>query len=316
MRLAAYAERARLLAALRAHFADTGAVEVVTPILSSAGNTDPNIESFETSYVGPASGGAGQRWLRTSPEFALKRLLAAGIGDCFEIGPVFRNGEYGRRHNPEFTMLEWYRVGIGLDQLMDEVEALVRRVAQAFGRTLGAVQRIHYRTLFVASGLDPWLASDQEVFARARACGIDPEGLSRDDALDVIRTHQIEPTFANDTARFVYHFPPAQAALARVERVGGVHVAQRFELFLGSLEIANGYDELRDCAEQRRRFEHDLSVRLTRARALPLLDERLLASLPMLPSCCGVAMGVDRLHQFLAGSEELAAVAPLRFDVA
>jgi lysyl-tRNA synthetase class 2 len=317
MRLAAFAERARMLRAVREHFAASGALEVATPILSAAGNSDPNIESFVTSYDGPKSAGVSLRYLRTSPEFPLKRLLAAGIGDCFEVGAVFRNGEFGRRHNPEFTMLEWYRVGADLDALMADVEALVAAVCREFSVPLGAFERISYRDLFrQALDIDPWSASDEALSAAAAGCDIDPAGLTRDDCLDVLRSHRIEPAFAPDAARFVYHFPPGQAALARVERVDGMAVAQRFELFLGSFEIANGYDELADADEQRQRFLTDLARRRDRGLPVPALDERLLAALPAMPACSGVALGVDRLHQWLIGADDLSSVAPLRFDLA
>lgn len=313
--MAAYAERARLFAEVRAYFAATGALEVATPILSAAGNTDPNIESFSTQYVGREAGNA-TRWLRTSPEFALKRLLAQGLGDCYELGPVFRNGEFGRRHNPEFTMLEWYRVGADLGALMDDVEALVRRIAGAFNKPMASIERTSYRKLFATVGIDPWRDSDEALLAAAARCGIAAAGLSRDDALDVIRSHRIEPEFDPAGARFVYHFPPGQAALARIERADNCNVALRFELYLGSLEIANGYDELRDSDEQRQRFARDLQLRSERGLSAPACDERLLAALPNMPPCSGVALGIDRLHQWLIGSRDLADVAPLRFDLA
>ncbi len=309
-------ERAQIESLVRNYFRERAVLEVTTPVLSRAGNTDVNIESFRAHYTGPASGGAATRWMRTSPEFALKRLLAAGSGDVFELGPVFRNGEYGPRHNPEFTMLEWYRVGFDHHQLMDEVAELVTLIAGAFGRMLAAVPRISFRDFYREHlGFDPFTASVTELAAPLTAFAIAGDGLNRDDWLDLLRTHCIEPVLPADGAFLVYDFPASQAALARV-RDGDPPVAERFELYLGRFELANGYHELTDAADQRARFERDLAIRTQRGSALPALDENLLQVLPAMPACAGVALGVERLHQWLVGAENLDAVMTLRFDQA
>jgi len=305
-------QRARLLGGIRQFFAEHEVLEVCTPILSQAGNSDPNIDSFSTSYHGPTSGGPAQRWLRTSPEFFHKRLLAGGSGDIFEIAAVFRDGECGTRHNPEFTLLEWYRVGFDQHRLMDEVEALLQFAAALFDRPCSICQRLSYQQLFQTyAGIDALSASMAELRALLKDYSIELSGLGRDDLLDLIRTHLIEPQL-HDQNLLVYDFPASQAALARISVVDA-RVAERFELYLGPREIANGYHELLDADEQRRRFEADLAMRRARGSVLPALDENLLAALPQMPPCAGVAMGVDRLLQWLIGAERIDAVLAFPF---
>ena len=305
--------RAELYALLRRFFAERGVLEVETPVLSSAGNTDPNIESFALRFDGPRTAGEATRWLRTSPEFPLKRLLAAGVGDCYELGRVFRNGEAGKRHNPEFTMLEWYRVGMDHHQLMDEVSELLKSALTLAGRR-ATVRDTSFRQLYQDKfGFDPLLAPEEELRSPLQVYGIDPTGLTRDDWLDLLMTHLIQPTIPNNRILLVYDYPASQCALARL-RAGDPPVAERFEVFLGPLEIANGYHELNDAGEQRRRFEADLARRRDRNAVAPPVDERLLAGLPKLPACAGVAMGVDRLLMALMGTEKISDVLAFPFD--
>jgi lysyl-tRNA synthetase class 2 len=305
--------RARLNALIRKFFAERGVLEVETPMLSSAGNTDVNIESFAVDFRGPTAAGPAKRWLRTSPEFALKRLLAAGVGNCYELGRVFRNGEAGRLHNPEFTMLEWYRIGWSHHQLMDECAELVRDAMRLAGRSV-SVRESSYRQLYHDSlGLDPLTASEAELRAPLAVFDINAEGLTRDDWLDLLMTHMIQPTIPGNRVLMVYDYPKSQAALARV-RQGDVPVAERFEVYLGPIELANGYRELNDAEEQRERFERDLSRRRKLGAALPPVDERLLAALPALPDCSGVALGVDRLLLAMLGSERLPEALAIPFD--
>ncbi len=306
-------ERARIEATIRGFFAARAVLEVQTPVLSAAGNTDPNIESFVTRYGGRGEGPA-ERWLRTSPEYFHKRLLAAGSGDIWEIGPVFRNGETGRRHNPEFTLLEWYRVGWDHCRLMDEVEALLRALAAVFDCSLGVIERVDYRTLYLRhTGLDPFSASDPELEQRLSSWFSDFRGLSRADLLDLVRTHLIEPALDPSAALFVHDFPAEQAALARI-RPGDPPLAERFELYLGSMELANGYHELGDAIEQRARFDGDLGVRRERGSVMPPIDENLLSALPDMPACAGVALGIDRLHQWLVQAVSISEVLVFPFD--
>jgi lysyl-tRNA synthetase class 2 len=303
--------RARLYTLVRAFFAERGVLEVETPVLSAAGNTDPHIESFGTTFGGHVDAGARERWLRTSPEFPLKRLLAAGLGDCYELGRVFRNGEAGGRHNPEFTMLEWYRVGWDHRRLMDETVALVREALALVGRR-AEVRVTSYRELFLDGlGLDP-LRADTGTLAAPLRGSIDPEGLTRDDWLDLLLTHRLQPAFPRDRITVIHDYPATQCALARI-RHDDPPVAERFELYLGPHELANGYHELNDAAEQRARFERDNARRRARGLREVPVDERLLAVLDALPDCAGVALGVERLLMCLAGTDAIADVLAFPF---
>ncbi|WP_147652369.1 EF-P lysine aminoacylase EpmA [Vulcaniibacterium gelatinicum] len=304
--------RARLYALVRGFFAERGVLEVETPVLSRAGNTDPNIASFSLEFSGRTDGAPRTRWLRTSPEYPLKRLLAAGVGDCYELGRVFRDGEAGGRHNPEFTMLEWYRVGWDHRRLMDEAAELVQRALALVGRRAARTDT-SFRALYRERlGLDPFTADEAALRAALGEVRIAPEGLTRDDWLDLLMTHRLQPSFPSDQLLVVYDYPASQCALARI-RPDDPPVAERFELYLGPLELANGYHELADAAEQRARFERDRAVRAQRGQPVPPLDEALLAALAHgLPGCAGVALGVDRLLMAMLGTDRIADV--LAFD--
>jgi lysyl-tRNA synthetase class 2 len=297
--------RAELYAAIRAFFSARGVLEVETPMLSAAGNTDPNIESFVTEFHGHVDAGARQRWLRTSPEFPLKRLLAEGVGDCYELGRVFRNGEAGRTHNPEFTMLEWYRVGSDHRALADEVLDLV---ATAMGLVGRAVERrtTTYREWFRDTlAVDPFLASESELRNALGDVRIDGDGLGRDDWLDLLITHRLQPALPANLALIVHDFPASQCALARIVVRDDVAVAERFECYLGGRELANGYHELNDAAEQSRRFDADVAKRRARGQREVAIDRLLIAALPRLPDCAGVALGIERLLQTMLDSDDL-----------
>ncbi|MGH8080706.1 MAG: EF-P lysine aminoacylase EpmA [Lysobacter sp.] len=306
--------RARVYAAIRGYFAERGVVEVETPSMSLAGNTDPNIASFSLQFSGRTDGAPRTRWLRTSPEFPLKRLLAAGFGDCYELGRVFRDGEAGGRHNPEFTMLEWYRIGWDHRRLIGETADLVRTALALVGRD-ARVREIAYRDLyFERLGLDP-LSADEATLRAALGEGlIDPAGLGRDDWLDLLMTHRLQPRFDRDELLAVHDYPASQCALARLrEQADGVRVAERFEMYLGALELANGYHELADASEQGARFDRDREVRTQRGEAAPPRDETLLAALAAgFPDCAGVALGMDRLLMALLDTDRIADV--LAFD--
>ncbi len=311
--IAALRQRAALNALIRRFFAERDVLEVETPILSAAGNTEPNIDSFHTRFSGHVDAGTAQRWLRTSPEYPLKRLLAAGVGDCYELGRVFRNGEAGGRHNPEFTMLEWYRVGWDHHRLIEETAALVR-AALALVQRDARLEVLDYRSLYRKHvGLDPFEATDAELQVPLADVRIEPKGLTRDDWLDLLMTHCIQPHFSDDCMTVVHDWPATQAALARV-RPGTPPLAERFELYLGAVELANGYHELSDATEQRARFARDHALRSARGAVLPPLDERLIEALPSLPDCAGVAVGVDRLLMAMNRTGRIADV--LAFDFA
>lgn len=297
--------RAELLARIRAFFAARRVLEVETPALSAAAITEPNLASFSTVYTGPGSRYGQMLYLHTSPEFPMKRLLAAGSGCIYQIARVFRDGEAGRRHNPEFTLLEWYRVGFDHHRLMDEVAELA--TALLAGRlALAAPERLSYCELFQHHlDLNPHQASVVELAACAGARGVPiPPGMPADEAnpwLDLLLTHCIEPRLGAGRLTFVHDYPASQAALARL-RPGAPPIGERFELYLNGVELANGFHELGDAGEQRRRFEAENAAR--RALGLPVMpvDENLLAALEAgLPDCAGVALGFDRLVMLAAG---------------
>ncbi|PIQ38025.1 MAG: EF-P lysine aminoacylase GenX [Lysobacterales bacterium CG17_big_fil_post_rev_8_21_14_2_50_64_11] len=302
--LAALKQRAGLYAMIRRFFSERAVIEVETPVLSRAGNPDPNIQSL-TLTVNLPQMPSGRRWLRTSPEFALKRLVAAGLGDCFEMGRVFRDGEAGRRHNPEFTLLEWYRVGWDHRRLMEETADLVQAAMALSGRRT-SVREISFRDLYRSTlGIDPFTDSDHALRAPLAVYAIDATGLGRDDWLDLLMTHLIQPALPSNRVLLVYDYPPSQCALARI-RPDSPPVAERFELYLGPLEIANGYHELINPAEQRERFTANADVRQRRGERPIPIDQAFIAALDAgLPACAGVAVGVDRLLMAMLGTDNI-----------
>lgn len=311
-KLAVLRRRAQLLAEVRAFFAGRGVWEVETPALSNAGNTDPNLISLWVSADPPGSKPGPRYYLHTSPEYPMKRLLAAGSGSIYQIARVFRADEAGRLHNPEFTLLEWYRPGFDQHQLMDEVAALVGPVLQD-RLPLQAPERVSYAEVFQRGlGLDPHRATVAELAACATTQGLrPPAGMPADDNgpwLDLLLSHCLQPQLGTERLTFIYDYPAAQAALACV-RPGDPPLAERFELYVNGIELANGFHELADASEQRRRFEHDNQVRIARGLSPLPLDERLLAALAAgLPDCSGVALGVDRLLLLAVGGKWLAEV--------
>ena len=301
---------------VREFFHARDVLEVETPAMSLAGNTEPNIAPFSLEFSGRTDGAPRTRWLRTSPEYALKRLLAAGIGDCYELGRVFRDGEAGGRHNPEFTMLEWYRVGWDHLRLIDETAELVRAALSLLGRE-ASLRVVRYRELYRDRlGIDPFTSGDDALRAALGDVAIDPAGLTRDDWLDLLMTHRLQPAFAHDELLAIVDYPASQCALAKLRDDGDGHpVAERFELYLGPIELANGYHELLDAAEQGARFSRDGELRRARNDSLPPVDARLLAALEAgLPACAGVALGMDRLLMAMLETPRIADV--LAFDFA
>lgn len=301
--------RARLYRHVRHFFDMRDVLEVETPILSQGGNTDPNIDSLKLQY-----GSSGTRWLRTSPEYPLKRLLAAGVGDCYELGKVFRAGEQGRKHNPEFTMLEWYRIGWDYHRLIDEVVELLLSAAKLAGKT-PAIAKQSYRELFLRyAGLDPLACDEAQLLQLLGPYRIVSDGLDRDDYLNLALTHHIEPQLQVDRILAVYDYPASQAALAKTR--DGL-VAERFEVYWGRLELANGYQELTDAREQAARFAADLRKRQARGKELPAIDEGFLRALgDGLPECTGVALGMDRLLMILLDAGSLEEMLPFPFALA
>lgn len=306
--------RAQLLARIRTFFAERDVLEVETPLLSHAGLPTPQLESFTVHPVSRPEASAG--YLHTSPEFPMKRLLAAGSGSIYQICRVFRADERGRRHNPEFTLLEWYRVGFDAPALMAELEALLKSL---FDDTCpaGGIQRLSYREAFLqyagVDGLDAAVEPLRRILVEHLIPV--PDDMPVDDPdpwRDLVLTQVIEPRLP--PAVFLYDYPASQAALARI-RPGPSPVAERFELYLDGVEIANGFHELTDADEQRRRFEAGNAARVARGLAPVPLDEALLAALAYgLPDCAGVAVGLDRLLMYAAGVDSIDAVLAFPWD--
>ena len=302
-------QRAEILAAIRAFFVERGVWEVETSILSGSANPEAGICSISANRAGSAE--EPRRWLHTSPEFAMKRLLAAGSGAIFQIARVFRGGESGRWHNPEFTMLEWYRPGFDTSALMAEVTALVDRI-------LGPrpCRRLSCREAFMQSvALDPFDATDAALQQACLAAGFAPTAarLSRRQALDYLTSSQVAPMLAGERC-FIYDFPLTQASYARIKQ-GTPPLADRFELYVDGVEIANGYQELTDAEQQRRRFEDERRLRSENGLEVGPIDTRLLAALAHgLPLCAGVAVGIDRLLMLARGAGDISEVIAFAAD--
>jgi lysyl-tRNA synthetase class 2 len=303
---AALARRAEMLQTTRAFFRDRNVLEVETPILSAAAVSDPHIESLATQVAGLP----GLEFLCPSPEYAMKRLLAAGSGDIYQICKVFRDAERGRWHNPEFTMIEWYRVGVDDAALMDEVETLVRALL-APARSLGPAEHLSYAAALERhAGVDAFSSGDHELEQAALRHGIDCDAkLDRDAKLDLLMGLIVGPLLGRDGPCFICDYPASQAALARLRppASGLAAVAARFELYLDGLELANGFHELADPTELRARFDQDLKIRHARGQVRRPLDENFLAALEGgMPDCAGVALGFDRLVAIALGADRLA----------
>ncbi len=289
-------ERARLVQRLRDFFTGRGFWEAETPLLGHAGATDLHIESMMTRCVADPA----PLYLQTSPEYAMKRLLAAGSGPIFQICKAFRDEPPGRMHNPEFTLLEWYRPDTDHHALMDETDALIGDVLG-----LAAARRLRYGDVFSEfAGLDPFTVPTAVL--REHACALHVRrsvatDLDRDACLGLIMSRCVQPALPRE-AVLIFDYPASQAALARV-RASDPPVAERFELFVDGVELANGYHELTDPVEQRERFERDRTARRTRGLHVPDIDEALLGALASgMPESAGVALGVDRLVLLAAGA--------------
>jgi elongation factor P--(R)-beta-lysine ligase len=307
-------ERAAMLARARAYFSAERILEVQTPLLSAFAPSDPHIESIA------ARAAHGETlYLHTSPEYPMKRLLAAGVGDCYQICPVFRDGEFGRQHNPEFTMIEWYRLGFDVGKMLKDVDGALRATMGA-NRSLPPTRRISYRdAILAACGLDCRTAKAGEVEAVLTARGVAPVATAdrgRDTWLDLLMATVVGPSLGGDGPVFICDYPASQATLARLrDNDDGWQVAERFELYLGGIELANGFHELADPLEQRRRFDHDLERRRQRGQHVAPLDERFLAALAHgLPDCAGVALGFDRLVMVALGLSSIAEAMPFSAD--
>ena len=292
-------QRAAALALTREFFRERNVLEVETPAMINAPVSDVNIGSVRVEMPGRETSAL---FLHTSPEYAMKRLLAAGSGDIFQLCHVFRGAERGRQHNPEFTMLEWYRIGFTLERLMDEVATLVQRL---LGRKL-PVERVSYRgALRQHAGFDPLDAGDEVLRRAAQSLGLDAgraRDCGRDELLDLIVGAQVGPALGAGGLTFMQGYPASQAALARLDP-DDPRLALRFELYHHGVELANGYHELSNAAEQRMRFSADHQARKTRGLPAFSLDQHLLAALDAgLPDCAGVALGFDRVLMLAIGA--------------
>jgi len=294
--------RDRLLRTVREYFHRSDAMEVTTPTLGRTGVTDPHLQNLTTVS-------AQERWfLQTSPEYAMKRLLAQHAHAMFQICQAYRGGESGLRHNPEFTMLEWYRPGFSLTDLMSDIESLLTTLFDALNGESVVFSRIPYAQCFAQHlGADPHSISDADLQRLARThcdcqhIGEHWDSGSRADYLDVLFSTKVEPQLPSYA--LVYDYPVCQAALAKLDLKGSV--AQRFEVFLNGVEIANGYDELRDAKELRDRFKANNLLREERGLEFIPIDERLLMALPSMPECSGIALGLDRLLMLVLGKTSL-----------
>jgi lysyl-tRNA synthetase class 2 len=284
--------RARILSKIRAFFSDRDLLEVETPSLSQYGVTDAHIQAFSTQFD---NRDRTNYYLQTSPEYAMKRLLAAGSGSIFQISKAFRNGECGHQHNPEFTMLEWYRIDFTHHQLMQEVSDIIEL-------TLGMppAKHLSYKDAFLKhAGINPHSASAQDLLDvlphHNITLSFDGNNIDKDTALHLVMSHLIEPQLGADTPEFIYDFPASQAALAQI-RQDTPPVAERFELYIDGIELANGFHELTDPVEQQQRFERDQHYRQSQGYSSMDIDHRFIQALQHgLPKCSGVALGIDRL---------------------
>lgn len=288
--------RAAVLHKIREFFRERHVLEVETPLLCATTATDPYIDSFYLEKT--------NKYLQTSPEFAMKRLLAAGSGAIYQICKAFRNDEVGRYHNPEFSMLEWYRPGFNHRDLMVEMDEFLQ-----FILATKPAEKCSYKEVFLKYlGVNPHRASLAELKEVASLYHLDfsiMTGLERDDWLHLLFTHCIEPKIGFMQPLFIYDYPASQAALAQI-RNEDPPVAERFEVYFQGIELANGYHELGDASEQRQRFIHDIAKRQAQNRSIVPIDENLLAALDHhFPACAGVALGIDRLVMLASNAKSI-----------
>ena len=307
--------RAKMYAQLRQFFAERNVLEVETPVLSQAGVTDVHLASVQAlRHIG---GRKQTHYLQTSPEFAMKRLLASGSGAIYQICKVFRDDEHGRKHNSEFTMLEWYRPEFSLKDLMLEVTDLLNVVlAQRFGEVRPTIYS--YKHAFMDRlDLNPLKATLQELKDACQRVGLNLDlGDDRLGYIDLLFSHMVEPSLGFDTPIFLTDFPPEMASLAKT-RIDeeGEWVAARFELYIEGLELANAYDELIDADVLRSRFQADNAEREKLGLHVMPIDEYLLAALPNMPECSGIALGIDRLLMVVQNQMKLEKVVSFTADV-
>jgi len=304
--------RAQILKTIRDFFVSRDVMEVETPLLCGTSVTDPFIQSIPALFQSQPHGSEQRYYLQTSPEYAMKRLLAAGYGAIFQISKAFRQSEIGRFHNPEFTLIEWYRPGFDHHALMDEMDALLQTVLKT-----QAAERKSYLDVFTQHlHLNPHNVTVDELIACAtyNHISVALDSKDRDTWLQLLMSDYIEPRIGQDRPCFIYDFPASQAALARIQP-GNPPVASRFEVYFRGIELANGFHELQDANEQRNRFKKNQSTREQLGLNQMVIDEFFLSALTQgLPDCAGVALGIDRLIMLASNSNSIADV--LSFDFA
>ncbi|WP_370553782.1 elongation factor P--(R)-beta-lysine ligase [Edwardsiella tarda] len=306
-------KRASIMATIRRFFSDRGVLEVDTPSMSQATITDVHLVPFQTHFVGPGVAQGMTLYLMTSPEYHMKRLLAAGSGPIYQLCRSFRNEESGRYHNPEFTMLEWYRPHYDMYRLMNEVDDLLQQVLECESAETLSYQQAFIRHLDV----DP-LSADKtqlrEAAAKLDLSNVADKEEDRDTLLQLLFVFGVEPHIGKERPAFVYHFPASQASLAQISTEDH-RVAERFEVYYRGVELANGFHELTDADEQRLRFEQDNRKRAALGLPQQPLDEHLLAALAHgMPDSSGVALGVDRLIMLALSAERLSEVIAFSVD--
>jgi len=301
--------RAKLMAGIRDFFSKRQVLEVETPLLSHGTITDPHIQAIPALFIGAEKKTV---FLQTSPEYAMKRLLAADVGAIYQICKAFRQGEIGKLHNPEFTLLEWYRPGFDHHDLMDEMSDLLQCILQT-----KPIVRLSYHEIFETYlKINPHTASFVELAICAEKNQVDmvSDLSDRNAWLNLLLSHCIEPHLGQENPVFVYDFPASQAALAKI-RPENPPVASRFELYFKGVELANGFHELLDAKEQRKRFEADLLFRKQQGLGASSIDERFLAALEKgLPDCAGVALGIDRLMMLALGCPSIKEAMSFHFE--
>ena len=296
-------KRAQMLTQIRQFFAERQVLEVQTPLMSKAGNTDVFVPSISTNVT--VQDKPQTHYLHTSPEFAMKRMLASWKVAIYQICPVFRDNEVGSRHNSEFTMLEWYRPGFDLEALAAELSDLLTTV---YGQSQNLTYYSYSKAFIDYVGIHPLTASLEIIKAAAEknALGGLDLGEDRQGWLDVLFSHLVEPNLGYQSPTLITDYPPATAALAKVETdEQGNEVAKRFELYINGIEIANAYDELADGAALQARFEADNEERARRGLPIMPIDERLVAACDHLPACSGIALGIDRLLMVVTGAKSI-----------
>ncbi|HGO5816075.1 TPA: elongation factor P--(R)-beta-lysine ligase [Mannheimia haemolytica] len=295
-------QRSKIITEIRKFFTDRGLLEVETPILSEFSVTDVHLSTFNTQFQSPFSSEAKTLHLMTSPEYHMKRLLAAGSGPIFQLCKVFRNEEAGKRHNPEFTMLEWYRPHFDMYRLINEVDDLLQQILDC-----EPAESFSYQFVFQTYvGLDPLSATKAQLVEKARKHGLQcDDDEQRDTLLQFLFSEIVEANIGQERPTAVYHFPSTQAALAQISSEDH-RVAERFEFYYKGLELCNGFHELDDADEQIHRFEQDNLQREKMGLEPQQLDVRFLAALKAgFPNCSGVALGVDRLLMLAMNAEKI-----------